>query len=310
MTTDVETTLFGQRERNDPSPSSADESMFEFYDRVNDSFFNEIRVVLNQWFSRYPAKSRPSLKARIMSADEEQFISATWELYLHERFTAAGLYVEVDPELPSGLTPDFRLLADGRTVAYVEAAVAHPSSSERRQQNARAVISNELKRLVAGCSHSLLLQTESIGPKTPSLKAFASHLDDAMQAHPDGFRTAFVDDGWLVSIEAHPLGVRSPRLLVSESWGGVSTYDESRLDPIRKPLVKKGKKYRKLDAPLVVALTTYRHRSPVQPEDIGNAFFGSFTAIVDEGFEVIDTRNNNDGVLRQGTVHENKASVR
>jgi hypothetical protein len=106
----VGVTLFSPITRTDPSPSRYGEDSFSFLDRVDQKFWERIRVELERWFAEYPADEAADLKARFRDKDPAQHFAAWWELYLHRLFNELGFRVDVHPELAevSG-RPDFRV---------------------------------------------------------------------------------------------------------------------------------------------------------------------------------------------------------
>jgi hypothetical protein len=294
------TQLFSKRSRDDSTPMRERESRFEFFDRVADPYFEAVRDLLDGWFDHYPVDHQNHLLGRIKS--NGQYSSAVWELYLHERFIRAGLTVEVDPAVSEG-TPDFRLTRNGGLACYVEAMVDQGSKEQQRQGRARNSFTNNLETSLKGRSHALFCRFDSVGSTTPSLKQLVKDLDHEMADNSGGsFHRQFIASGWVVSIRAEPLTSPSPTVFVSSSWRRVSSYAESRLDPIRDAVEAKGKKYKKLDGPLVVAISTASHFSSVRTEDVANALFGTFTAHLGHDGNTVATTKNNDGVLLQGEI--------
>lgn len=115
--------LFDDVARADPSPSSGTEGNFTFLNRVATPFWAEIRALLEQWFSRYPATEAPKLWQAFRSKLPGQHFGAWWELYLHELWRCLGYEISLHPPLSdSPRTPDFELRR-GTARLYVEASV-------------------------------------------------------------------------------------------------------------------------------------------------------------------------------------------
>lgn len=113
----IRMSLFNKIEHVDPAPSRYGEDSFSFLDRVDQKFWQRIRVELEQWFAEYPADEAADLRARFRDKDPAQHFAAWWELYLHRLFNQLGFH----PELAdvSG-RPDFRIT--GESSFLVEAA--------------------------------------------------------------------------------------------------------------------------------------------------------------------------------------------
>ncbi len=211
--------LFGNQIRTDMTIARPDESPYEFYDRVDDAYFAELRSVLNRWFKHYPADGKEALRSRIVV--EEHHNSALWELYLHERLFQAGFTVEVEEQVRSGGRPDFRVTRDRRLVGYVEATVDRGTTELRRQGRAREHFVYTLEKRIRGRSHVLYCNFEAVGLATPSLSKFTADLEIMMKASiGERVATRFLNDGWSVTVDLEPLDSPSPQLLVASSWFG------------------------------------------------------------------------------------------
>jgi hypothetical protein len=115
--------LFDALQRSDPSPAAEGEDSFAFLNRVDTPFWTEVRRVLDEWFSRYPADDGAELRERFRSKLAGQHWGAWWELYLYELFTKLGFDIDIHPKLHDSTTnPDFKLSRNGSQL-YLEAAV-------------------------------------------------------------------------------------------------------------------------------------------------------------------------------------------
>jgi hypothetical protein len=115
--------LFDDVRRTDPSPAAGGEDSFAFLNRVGSSYWAEVRRILDEWYSRYPAEERPALRRSFRSPLPGQHWASWWELYLHELFIRLGYRVTIHPALPdSPKSPDFELRRDAARL-YVEATV-------------------------------------------------------------------------------------------------------------------------------------------------------------------------------------------
>jgi hypothetical protein len=112
--------LFDDRTRTDFEFSSEDEGRYRFLDRVDDTFFAQVRDLLNDWASRYPSDSLPALRARLLGTDPIDAQAAGWELMVHELFARDGWTAAVETATEGGTRPDFRMTR-GDDVIVVEA---------------------------------------------------------------------------------------------------------------------------------------------------------------------------------------------
>jgi hypothetical protein len=112
------------------------EDSFSFLNRVSTPFWEEVRRVTEERFSRYPASGAEDLRNAFRSRLPGQHHAAWWELYLHELFRRLGYEIEIHPELAdSSKTPDF-LLQKGEARLYVEAAAVFSGVVARDIRNA------------------------------------------------------------------------------------------------------------------------------------------------------------------------------
>ncbi len=119
--------VFSSIVRTDPSPATHGTSRFEFLDRVAGPYWDQIRDLVEDWFSRLCPDAQADVRGRLRSKDDRQSVGAFFELYLHECLLRMGYTVTCHPEL-AGTTrrPDFLAEKEGQSV-YVEARSASGS---------------------------------------------------------------------------------------------------------------------------------------------------------------------------------------
>lgn len=116
--------LFNDLERTDPARARGGEGGYAFLNRVDQPFWERVRVELEQWFSEYPARHQWDLFRRFSKNAANQHLGAWWELYLHHLFRRLGWEVEVHPEIDGvGRHPDFRLTRSDSDAVLVEATL-------------------------------------------------------------------------------------------------------------------------------------------------------------------------------------------
>jgi hypothetical protein len=100
--------LFDDVVRTDGSPSRYTEGRFAFLNRAAGKPFDEVRLVAESWFAKYPASGRTDLRARFRSKQRRETNAAWWELYLHEAFRRLGARITLHPEVANTTRrPDF-----------------------------------------------------------------------------------------------------------------------------------------------------------------------------------------------------------
>lgn len=219
-----------------------------------------------------------------------QFIAASFELYLHELFLRHGFKVEVHPQISSGkkTTPDFRVVSPDGMSFYLEAVLATDESDEERAAAKRTdVVFDAVDRL--NCRNFFLGLDMRGSPETaPNAKKLRNSLDRwlatldpdtiAEQLRMNGQKEApefcFEHEDWQITFTAFP---RSPekrgksgiRPIGTKFFGvrWLSTWES-----IRDAVIRKGKKYGKLELPLIVAVNVGEFH--VDTIDIMQALFG------------------------------------
>ncbi|MFI1171533.1 hypothetical protein [Streptomyces melanogenes] len=101
--------------RADASPKRAAEPDAEFLDRIAGPFWDQVRGVINEWWSRFPDQARHGLRSRLLDRNSDANVySALWELYLHEMLLGSGCAVEIERQLGTrDKSPDFLVTRDG-----------------------------------------------------------------------------------------------------------------------------------------------------------------------------------------------------
>ena len=119
--------IFSAISRTNPSPASHGDSHFQFLDRVSGSYWDQVRDVIEDWFSRLCPDAQADVRGRLRSKDDRQSKGAFFELYLHECLLRMGYSVTCHPELEgTNRRPDFLAEKDGRSI-YIEARSASSS---------------------------------------------------------------------------------------------------------------------------------------------------------------------------------------
>ena len=119
--------LFSDVARTDPSPAAHGDSHFQFLDRVSGPYWEQVRGLIEDWFSRHCPDAQADVRGRLRSKDDRQFNGAFFELYLHECLLRMGYAVTCHPKLEgTSRRPDFLAEKDGASM-YVEARSASSS---------------------------------------------------------------------------------------------------------------------------------------------------------------------------------------
>jgi hypothetical protein len=77
--------LFDDEVEHYGGPATDTESSFHFLNRAQDSSWQKVREVLDEWYSHHPDPGG-DLRSRFQQYDNRQHTSAWWELYTHALF--------------------------------------------------------------------------------------------------------------------------------------------------------------------------------------------------------------------------------
>ncbi|MFI5259730.1 MAG: hypothetical protein ACHQ01_09005 [Candidatus Limnocylindrales bacterium] len=270
--------IFEAGERTDGRPKAYKESLRDFYDRCPSPACDNIRSLINEWFCRVSrGKGRRDLHARLGSTDDNTWVGAFWELYLHESLRRAGYELDIEPDVAESENhPDF--LARGRGHEfYVEAlAVLEDEirAGERRHKNTYDYL-NERPHP----NFWLGIQFIAEGAADPPLKRLRHDVTAWLdEFDPDTTPlvtvTEWRDLDWTIELTAYP---KSPRVrgvpggpLLSAPSGVSGSSDLA--GPMRERLHEKATRYGRLGKPYLIALainTTIADR-----DDLTDALLG------------------------------------
>lgn len=292
-------TIFSTLARTNPSPASHGESHAAFLDRVSGPYWDQVRDLVEDWFSRLCREAQADVRGRLRSRDDRQSKGAFFELYLHECLLRMGYAVECHPELMgTNRRPDFRAERDGRSI-YIEARAASASDVAVGKSARVNAVYESLDRIV---SPNFFLWIDVVRQGDAPLAA--RHLRNKLEAwlggldpdeHPLGEDKGrddlpgFVHDhaGWRVDFRALP---KSPQARGRDGlrplgiFGGGEAEWVQDEDDVRGVLSEKGSAYGSLEAPFVVAVAS--NSVTLDDHDVLNALYGS---------EVVEMRTYVDG---------------
>jgi hypothetical protein len=289
--------IFDNVDRTYEGPASEQESHFVFLNRSARKEINQVRELMEDWFSRYPDTQQEELRVRLRSEIDRHFLSAFFELYLHELLIRLGYHVEVHPEvsIESGKRPDFLVSSPSGKEFYLEGILATDlSHADIGANNRIKEVYDALNDIV---SPNFFIGINIRGtPTTPVPKwklkrdvhRFLEKLDPDIvtsyyKNNNDFPKKSFSHDDWILEYYAipksnesrgkdsvRPLGVR----MHMPKWVDTRT-------PIRDAIQKKSTKYGNLGKPYIIAVNSLAlHLDNI---DIMDALFGkeSFVFTID-----------------------------
>lgn len=109
--------IFSEIARDDPSRRAHGDGQFTFLDRVAGPYWDQVRELIEDWFSRLCPDAQADIRGRLRSSDDRHVRGAFFELYLHECLLRMGYTVTCHPVL-EGTTrrPDFLAEKEGRSI--------------------------------------------------------------------------------------------------------------------------------------------------------------------------------------------------
>ncbi|WP_370325524.1 hypothetical protein [Euzebya sp.] len=291
-------TIFSRTTRTDPSPASHGDSHFQFLDRVSGPYWDQVRDLIEDWFSRLCTDAQADVRGRLRSKDDRQFAGAFFELYIHECLFRMGYSVTCHPELEgTSRRPDFLAVKEGRSI-YVEARSASSSDVAVAKSARVKAVYESLDRLDSP-NFFLWIDVAEHGDDPLRARPLRGHLEKWLAGlDPDEHTLeskrrddlpAFThtDAGWKIEFRAVPKsrearGTEGVRPL--GIFGGVEAQWVQDDEGIRAALTDKGSAYGSLGAPFVVAVAS--GSMSLDDDDVLNALYGT---------EVIELRTFADG---------------
>lgn len=282
------TTLFDDVTRHDMSPAAHDEDLFSFLNRVGGPFWQRVRELLEDWFSRFPVDGQADLRARFRSPDRRSTYAAHWELYLHEAFIRHGFGVRVHASVDgTNKTPDFMIEREDQSI-YVEATCFFDEEFGSPAARRRARLYDTINRLDEP-NFVLWIDVIEDADTSPagaqlrrSLQQWLTSLDydevasayrqDGLERLP-GFSWTAQD--WVISFRAipkrsHARGRGANPVLGVFGSGRFRFVDDK--TPIRSRLKAKAARYGRLSQPFLIALSC--HSMKVDEISFTDALYG------------------------------------
>ncbi len=283
--------LFSDITRTDLAPAEHAEPRFAYLDRSGRLQMQRTRNVLESWFSHYPGPHRNDLKRRFEASVENHFLSAFFELYLHELLLRLGCSIELPSQGPrQSRRPDFLVHSQSGPDYYVEAVLADDNSAKDAAKE--AIINQVCDRIDKIDSPDFFVEVSPTGsPSTqPSSRKIAVEIENWLGSlDPDAVREQYEQggraratlpvlhqdlDGWEIDFRAIPKSSgtrekRGVRLIGMRSSGvKVSNAKEAIRDAVRGKV-----NYENLEKPYIVAVNSLSLGT--DHVDIVEALFGS-----------------------------------
>jgi hypothetical protein len=245
-------------------PRVAGEAQFDYLDRSARREASNVRLKLEECFSRYPESDKARLGKRLTSSDDDLFASAVFELVLHELVIRNGHeVVEVEPEVPNSTRkPDFFVRSKGGKLFYLEAANATGESPALKAAKKRRAAAMDVVYAVRCSWHFFDVYPKGLPAKPPRLRDLRERLEAWAQGlekgKTDELPFSWNSDGLEIVIK--------PRTRETEQTADERTsvafemgegHSATLGDGLREVLKKKASRYGPLPHPLVVAINDF-----------------------------------------------------
>ncbi len=161
-------------------------SYYEYHSRCARPACHVVRNLLEAWFKKYPEEYQAKLKSDF-SADDTNFQSAFWELYLHEYLLRLGYLLSIHPDLGEHTQkrPDFLARLDDGSELIVEAVTTSPRRESNLASKNRAATALRVVEEIDHPQFYVLLEENGTPCETPSGRKIAIGLRSWLNSfHP------------------------------------------------------------------------------------------------------------------------------
>jgi len=283
--------VFPQIERNSLEFSRISEPMYKYLSRSSRLEAKYIRNIVDIWFSHYPIHAQKELLANLQTLNDQQFLSAFFELYLHEMLLKMAFEIKIHPTLENDIlkTPDF-FVKDDVNEFYLEAKLSTVLSIDEIKGKKRLEdILNEINKIY--CENFFVhVKIDGYPNSSVSIKRLriviirwleALNYEEIVRLENEYSKQIDLN----IQLEGCNL-VLSPKPNKTREKGKTLIYSESHSfsllktkETIRKAIHKKNSRYGKFEKPYILAINVL---SPVcDYEDVFEALFGSDQCVFD-----------------------------
>ncbi len=257
--------LFDKFLRIDPTPAKYTESSFDALNRLSWNSATAIRDTLEQLFSKYPDNHKKELRARFRNSSVSDHKGALFELILYSLFTKMSYDVKINPQTSSG-TPDFFIESKQKERFFLEATIANPKTF--KDSPSENVVLDEINTLECQ-DYWLSLHTRGTLNGIPPLKQIKREIQNWIdQLEYDQVKVDINNSkkcptyvvkylDWTLTIEAFPTGQQfrtKPHRPIGVGPTHAGFVNSAK--PIINAVHEKAKKYKSIDAPLVIAVNS------------------------------------------------------
>jgi len=293
--------LFDTGDRTRREPLQRGEQLFEFYNSCGLGGYDQLRSLINVWITAIPEEHRSELITRMRHGGDVAFGAAFCELLIATFVTKSNLKIIFHPDVPeSSNHPDFAVVGDDENVlCYVEVTTVNRAAERAKQQNREAVIYNAIDgvNIPSGCllGYNLI----RAGPNSPPTKPLIAAIEVWARENEERARTTevvgtFTAGEWTFELDlfagGEP-GARGHAIGVASLGGGLISPHKD----IRAALVRKSRRYGKLDAPYLIVIADGKEQlfgADTIKTALTEAVFGDEMAVIVDGRPRLDYAKN------------------
>jgi len=290
--------IFRRIPRTDKEPRGYSEGHYTFLDRSARPQAENVRELINCWFSRYPIDGKKELRNRMNSGDERQFESAFFELFLHEMLSELHCGIDICP-LPAvekGKRPDFLVSHNVSNDFYLEAVNVTEKTDKSPAAEARMnLVYDIIERNLDSQDFWLSLRIEGAPRESPPARRLVEHLSRWLRSLEWESVTSdlkinginrlptyhFSHDIWRIEFTAHPKS-ESKRGEKGSRPIGMQTeavWFEDSGEGLKQAIKRKASRYGKLVKPYIIAVNLISDYT--EASEISDALYGSVEACDD-----------------------------
>lgn len=264
-----------------PRTSFYSRSHYEYLCAVNEAGTEELRNILEDWYSKIPSSAKKDIKNRFCSEDEIQHQGAYFELLIHQLSLKHGYSLSPHPNLEhSSYKPDFSAQSTDGLDFFLEVNVPQLVTTQKSNMSKEANrLLDDLNKHINSSAWRVGAQVIETTQRTPSARRIAAevteHLSllEANQAAPKNTSLStkspeliVQQNGWKIRFFFSPSEYNRA---VSGISSTLRSYDSrDRCVRLRKALRDKSKKYGRPGKPIVLALNTPVHFSSKEIEEV------------------------------------------
>jgi hypothetical protein len=285
--------LFDEIERTKIDFIEQDESTFEYLNRSSRREINQIRDLMEFWFSHYPTQHQNEFKGKYRSNKDRHHFAAFFELFIHELLLRLNCQIELHPKLTNrSATPDFFVRSNKGECFYLEATVA--STIPKTEMGGISRINSliyYLNKNVKSEKYFIWINLDGFPENPVPAKNIARFLSEKIKTLEINLPSTssktdhlikypkwqYTQSNWTIHFEPVIKTNKRPgqQLILGQNMG--ARWVDHRT-PIREAIVKKSRKYGELEYPLIIALNAL---GPMIDEiDIGEALFGKESFVI------------------------------